>query len=68
MIVQAPFSGPIRWSAGTRTPSKNTSLSWSPSSVGSGFTVTPGLCFSMINSDRPRARLSWLPVRTSVQR
>ena len=68
MIGQAPFSGPTRFATGTSTPSKCTSLSWAPSSVGCGDTVTPGTLLSTIIRDSPLPRLSGSPVRHSNHR
>ena len=66
-IDQPWLSWPTRWSRGTTTPSKKTSLKSTRSrsmSSGSGRTVTPGAFMSMISTLMPRCLGASGSVRT----
>ncbi|MDT4874491.1 hypothetical protein FQZ97_1097960 [compost metagenome] len=63
--VQPLFSSPTRFSTGTRTLSKNTSLtSWSPSRVMIGRTLMPGVFMSISRKLMPRCCWASGSVRT----
>ena len=63
---QPSFSAPTRFSTGTRTSSRKTSLnSLSPCSVGSGRTSMPGRSIGMISQVMPRCFGALGSVRTS---
>ncbi len=63
--VQPWFSTPTRFSTGTRTLSKNTSLtSWSPSRVMIGRTLMPGVRMSISRKLMPRCCWASGSVRT----
>ena len=52
--VQPSLTSPSRWSSGTRTSLKNTSLNEAPPVIWrSGRTSTPGACMSTMNPVRP---------------
>ena len=58
-IVQPWFSSPIRFSAGTRTSSKKTSLTSKPPSISSiGRSVTPGESIGKTSIEMPRCFFS----------
>ncbi len=62
---QPPFSGPKRFSAGTRTFSRKRSFSSaSPLAMGMGRTESPGLSIGTSRQLRPLCRSSGAPVRT----
>lgn len=64
--VQPSPSPPMRWSAGTRTPEKNTSANpVRPCTWRTGRTSTPGLRRSIARQVSPRCRSPADPVRTS---
>ncbi len=67
VMSQPLFSSPTRQSAGTRTPSRNTSLtSWRPSMVTMGRTVTPGERMSTSSIVMPAWGFAAGSVRTKV--
>ncbi|MNN46663.1 hypothetical protein D3C81_1610520 [compost metagenome] len=63
--VQPLFSSPTRFATGTRTLSKNTSLtSCSPSRVMIGRTLMPGVAMSISRKEMPRCCCASGSVRT----